>query len=135
MLYIDQTVVAVFRCYYFVTSYAVLHWKSWLHFFIFVSFVLNYVIDEGVSPLGKTTFQSRLQACKHLGMVCWLQHLHGHGCFWNLYMYVWLSTLQFQNMGLLYTLLGRNHWQQMNFIYKECKFINFVYYRIIKWLK
>lgn len=31
-------------------------------------FVLNYVIDEGVSPLGKTTFQSRLQACKHLGM-------------------------------------------------------------------
>ena len=34
------------------------------------SFVLNYVIDEGVSPLGKTTFQSRLQACKHLGMVC-----------------------------------------------------------------
>lgn len=45
-------------------------------FFSFLySFVLNYVIDEGVSPLGKTTFQSRLQACKHLGMVCWLQFL------------------------------------------------------------
>ncbi|CAH3015531.1 unnamed protein product, partial [Porites evermanni] len=31
-------------------------------------FVLHYVIDEGVSPLGKTTFQSGLQASKHLGM-------------------------------------------------------------------
>lgn len=31
-------------------------------------FVLHYIIDEGVSPLGKTTFQSGLQASKHLGM-------------------------------------------------------------------
>ena len=39
--------------------------------FLFInSFVLHYIIDEGVSPLGKTTFQSGLQSCKHLGMVC-----------------------------------------------------------------
>ncbi|XP_067054728.1 transforming growth factor-beta receptor-associated protein 1-like [Acropora muricata] len=34
----------------------------------FDCFVLHYVIDEGVSPLGKTTFQSGLQSSKHLGM-------------------------------------------------------------------
>lgn len=44
--------------------------KLLFNFVSFTSFVLNYVIDEGVSPLGKTIFQSRLQACKHLGMVC-----------------------------------------------------------------
>lgn len=75
LLYFDQIVedVVFFFTGNCITGYTALHWKSSYICSFLYSFVLNYVIDEGVSPLGKTTFQSRLQACKHLGMVCGLQ--------------------------------------------------------------
>lgn len=43
---------------------------KWIIWFAFVfSFVLHYIIDETLSPMGRTIFQCGLQSQKHLAMV------------------------------------------------------------------